>query len=172
MIPSDDCLARALLDDVRGQWRQCHHKLRHCAEQLSDEQLWHREREELNSIANLLLHLTGNIRQRMLSVIGGQPDARDRAAEFAARGPLPKASILSALDETMRQTDKLLAGLKAEELLQVRRYPMLRGEVEQSVLAVILQTLSHLAGHTQEVIALTRRQLGADYRFLEASAPR
>ncbi len=172
-MPADDhLLACAYLDEARSQWRQCHHKLRHCVDQLSDEQLWYRGGDDFNSIANLLLHLSGNIRQRMLSIIGGQDDVRERAAEFAARGPLPKAQIVDELDDVMRQTDELLARLPAKRLLEMKRYRMLRGEVENSVLAVILQTLVHLGGHTQEIIALTRRLLGARYCFLEASPGR
>ncbi len=167
-MAANDMLARAYLDEVRSQWRQCHHKLRHCTDQLTDEQLWHRASDGLNSIANLLLHLTGNIRQRMLSVVGGQADSRDRDTEFAARGSASNAQITAALDDVMRQTDELLARLTPDQLLETRRYRMLRGEVERTVLAVVLQTLVHLGGHTQEVIALTRRLLGDDYRFLEA----
>jgi hypothetical protein len=44
---------------------------------------------------------------------------------------------------------------------------MLRGEVEASVLAVILQTLVHVGGHTQEIVALTRQLLREEYRFME-----
>ncbi len=45
---------------------------------------------------------------------------------------------------------------------------MLRGDVEADVLTLILQTLVHLAGHSQEIVALTRRELGDAYRFLQA----
>ncbi len=111
-------LAAALLESVRGQWRLCVERIRHCEGQLSDEQLWNRHGENFNSIGNLLLHLTGNIRERMLSVVGGQSYQRDRAAEFAERGPLPRDQVLKPFNETMSRTDELLASLPVDRLLE------------------------------------------------------
>jgi hypothetical protein len=49
-----------------------------CIDQLSDEQMWHRGADHENSVANLLLHLEGNLRQWFLHGIDGQPDVRNR----------------------------------------------------------------------------------------------
>jgi hypothetical protein len=48
----------------------------------------------------------------------------------------------------------------------MRRYRGFSQEWEGTVLAVILRTLVHVGGHTQEIIHLTRLQLGPAYRFL------
>ena len=64
--------------------------IRHCLGQLDDRQVWWRPREEMNSIGNLLLHLTGNLTQRFPSDIGGEPDRRNRSAEFTERESIPK----------------------------------------------------------------------------------
>src|SRR5262245_13896088 len=58
---------------------------------LDDEQIWRRPNESSNSVGNLLLHLSGNLRQWIVSGVGGADDTRDRASEFAARGSAPKA---------------------------------------------------------------------------------
>jgi hypothetical protein len=44
---------------------------------------------------------------------------------------------------------------------------MLQGPVERDATLVIVQTLVHLGGHTQEIVTLTRQQLGERYRFLQ-----
>jgi hypothetical protein len=137
---------------------------------LSDDQAWWRADERLNSVANLVLHLNGNISQLIVSLIGGAPDHRNREQEFAERRKIPKHELLALFDETMHGADKVLALLAEERLLETRRYRMLKGEVEGSVLKVIQQTLAHVAGHTQEIIALTRLQLRDRYRFLHAPA--
>jgi Protein of unknown function (DUF1572) len=170
-LPEQD-IGRQFLEEARTQLGQCHRKIRHCAEQLSDEQLWHRGGEQLNSIANLVLHLSGNIGQRFLSVIGGEADLRDRDAEFAARGSVSQSELLQRLDDVVLRADARLAALPSERLSEMRRYRMLRGDVEQNVMTVILQTLVHVGGHTQEIIALTRLQLGDAYRFMESGSPR
>jgi uncharacterized damage-inducible protein DinB len=171
-LTTDDETGQAYLAEARQQLHDCHRKIRHCLEQLSDEQVWWRAGDDFNSIANLLLHLNGNVGQRILSLIGGLPRERNRAQEFAERGPIAKAELLSRFDETVHQADDVLAALPAARLLETRRYEMLAGEVEKTLLAIILHTLVHLGGHTQEIVALTRMQLRERYRFqLPAASP-
>ena len=43
---------------------------------------------------------------------------------------------------------------------------MLAGDVENTLSSLILQTVVHVAGHTQEVVAVTRLQLREAYRFM------
>jgi len=163
----DADVGAALLAESRKQLMACHARIRHCAEQLTDEQIWYRADEELNSIGNLLLHLDGNIRQRMLSLIGGEPDDRNRDQEFAEREPIAKARLLARFDETISRTDALLGGLSVDRLLETRRYRMLKGDVEGTLVTLILHTLVHLGGHAQEIVTLTRLQLRERYRFLQ-----
>jgi len=57
-----------------------------CLGRVSNEQIWARGAENENSIGNLVLHLCGNVRQWIVSGVGGEADVRDRDAEFAALG--------------------------------------------------------------------------------------
>ena len=43
--------------------QQMSKQIRECVEGLSEEQIWQRSGDNANSIGNLLLHLSGNIRQ-------------------------------------------------------------------------------------------------------------
>ena len=45
---------------------------------LSDDEVWWRPNEHSNSVGNMLLHLCGNIRQWIISGVGGMPDTRTR----------------------------------------------------------------------------------------------
>jgi hypothetical protein len=170
-LSTDAETGQAYLAGAREQLQDCHRKIRHCLEQLSDEQMWWRAGDEFNSIANLLLHLNGNIGGRIVSLVGGQPWDRNRDEEFAERGPIPKAELLSRFDETVKKADAVLAALPAARLFETRRYEMLAGEVEKTLLAIILYTLVHLGGHTQEIVALTRLQLRERYRFQQPESP-
>lgn len=78
-------------------------KIERCLELLSDEQIWWRANPQSNSIGNLLLHLSGNVRQWIVSGIGGVIDARDRDAEFAARAIIPRDELLARLKQTLGQ---------------------------------------------------------------------
>ena len=64
-----------------------------CLDKLSEEQMWCRGGDHENSIANLLLHLEGNLRQWFLHGIDGQPDVRVRDEEFTLSPAQPCAEI-------------------------------------------------------------------------------
>lgn len=139
--------------------------IRHCLGQLDDEEVWVRPRADMNSIANLLLHLAGNLRQRFGSVINGEPDDRNRLGEFTERRAIPKAELLARFEASAAQADAILAELGPEQLVESRRYMLLAGPEEKSVLGIVLQALTHLNGHVQEILHLTRMQLGDRYAF-------
>jgi hypothetical protein len=166
-MTDNDRVAVAFLAAARSELALCRRRLEHCAAQLDDEQLWSRSGEGLNSIANLLLHVTGNLGERLLSVVGGREYRRDRQAEFDARGPLEKQQILQPLAEVFDAADAVLAALPADQLLKRCTFQMLQGPVERDAMLVIVQTLVHLGGHTQEIVTLTRQLLGERYRFLQ-----
>jgi hypothetical protein len=156
-----ESVSRAYLDEARRQLRAAAEKIEHCVNQLTDEQVWWRPTQPQNSIANLILHLCGNVRQWIVAGLGGEPDTRRRAEEFAERAPIPKAELLNRIRETLRAADRTLAELSPEKLLGPRR---IQG-FETNGLSAIFDSVSHFKGHTQEIICLTRMQLGDRYRF-------
>jgi hypothetical protein len=160
-------LAEDFVAEARRQLDASAGTIRHCLGQLDDGKVWWRPREDMNSVGNLMLHLAGNLRQRFRSVIGGEPDDRDRPGEFTERGPIPKVDLLRRFEEAVGRADGMLAGLSADRLGETRRYGLLAGAVERPVLAITLQTLTHLSGHTQEIVQLTRQQLGERYAFMQ-----
>ena len=137
----------------------------HCLDQLDDRQVWWRPRQDMNSVGNLLLHLAGNLKQRFGSVIGGEPAMRDRFGEFTERQPIPKGDLRCKFEGAVRRADEILVGLTPRRLGETCRYELLAGTTEKSVLGVVLQTLTHLHGHAQEILHLTRTQLGDSYKF-------
>jgi hypothetical protein len=141
-------------------------RIKHCVNQLDDTQLWWRPEESLNSVANVLLHLTGNLRQWLVAGVGSRPDVRNRPAEFSERGPIPKGELLRRLGDVVGEADAVLAGLTDACLLEPRR---IQG-FDETVLSAIFDTLTHLSGHTQEIIYITRLQLGDRYQFAWAPA--
>jgi hypothetical protein len=157
--PND--VGRAFLIVARHQLAERAQRIRHCVEQLDDDQVWWRPRESMNSIANLLLHLQGNLRQWIVSGVGGEPDSRDRPGEFTDRSRLPKAELLAEFEGVVARVDAVLANLDEARLIEPRR---IQG-FEELVLSAIWHSLEHLGGHTQEIIFMTRLQVGDDYKF-------
>ena len=136
-------------------------KICHCVTQLDDSKLWWRPTPFQNSIGNLILHLCGNVRQWIISGVGGAADVRDRPSEFAERPPIPKPELLKTLHACIEEAGDALAKAEGSSLLASRR---IQG-FDTAVLSAILDSISHFRGHTQEIISLTRQQLGDSYKF-------
>jgi Protein of unknown function (DUF1572) len=115
----------------------------------------------MNSIGNVLLHLCGNVRQWIISGIRRTPDVRNRPQEFAERQTIAKAELLRRLQEVVAEADAALAGVSAAQLLEPRR---IQG-FDETVLTAIFDSVAHFNGHTQEIIYMTRLQLGDAYEF-------
>src|SRR5437899_676299 len=77
--------------------------IRHCLDQLDDAQVWWRPQQSMNSVGNLLLHLTGNLRQWIIAGVRHEHDHRNRPQEFAERRVLPKSDLLGGLEEVVRE---------------------------------------------------------------------
>jgi hypothetical protein len=154
-------VGQAYLAQGRRKLAACHQRIKHCLDQLSDAQVWWRPHESMNSIGNLLLHLCGNVTQWIIAGVRGSPDRRNRPEEFAHRVAIPKDELIRRLDEVVREADAVLAGITDSQLLEPRR---IQG-FDETVLAALFDSLSHFNGHTQEIVCLTRWQLGDAYRF-------
>ncbi|MGH7476197.1 MAG: DUF1572 family protein [Longimicrobiales bacterium] len=136
-------------------------KIRACVGRLSDEELWSRPNEASNSVANLLLHLAGNLRQWIVSGVGGAPDTRARDAEFATRGGLGRGELLAALEASVAEADAILAALPAERLAEQR----LVQQQDVTVLDAIYHAVEHFAGHTYQIAYITKATTGEDLGF-------
>src|SRR5688572_6709918 len=94
-------LAAAVTTEANKELTAALVKIKHCLGQLNEEQVWWRPSESMNSVGNLMLHLAGNLRQWIVSGIGGANDTRNRPGEFAERGPIAKAELLRRLEQAV-----------------------------------------------------------------------
>ena len=158
-------LGADFLSEARQQLAACAGTIRHCLAQLDDGQIWWRPRAEMNSIGNLVLHLIGNLQQRYLADIGGEPFDRDRFGEFTERRSIPRDDLSKRFHDTLDRVDTALAAMPDDLLREHRQYTVTAGTIDGTVQALIFRTLTHLAGHTQEILFMTRFQLGEKYIF-------
>jgi hypothetical protein len=154
-------VGRAYIEVARRHMADRVGRIKHCVDQLDDSQVWWRPDESMNSIANILLHLCGNLRQWIISGVGNVPDVRDRPGEFSERALIPKFALIARLDAVIAEADTTLAALDEAQLLVPRR---VQG-FDETVMSTIWESLTHLSGHMQEIIYITRLQLGDRYRF-------
>jgi uncharacterized damage-inducible protein DinB len=138
-------------------------KIRHCLDVLPSDALWHREDEDSNSVGNLLLHLAGNVRQWIISSVGGAPDTRYRSGEFEAREGADAEALFNALRATLDQADAVIASLTSTSLLERRT---IQGR-DVSVLEAVYHVVEHFSLHTGQIILLTKRHAPGRIRFYE-----
>jgi uncharacterized damage-inducible protein DinB len=136
-------------------------KIRACVERLRDTDLWWRPNEESNSIGNLLLHLAGNVRQWIVSGIGGAPDTRERQQEFDERGPVAREDLLARFDSALADADQALATLDPRDLVARRS---IQGR-ETTVFHALYHVVEHFAMHTGQITYLTKLRTGRDLGF-------
>ena len=138
-------------------------KIERCLSLLSDEQIWWRANAGSNSIGNLLLHLSGNVRQWIVVGLGGAADTRDRDAEFAQRDVVPRDELLKLLRATLRQADETLADFDETRLLELFSIQGL----EVTALAATMHVVEHFSMHTGQIILLAKILAEVDLQFYD-----
>ncbi|MEK6610418.1 MAG: DUF1572 family protein [Gemmatimonadota bacterium] len=127
-------------------------QIRECVDLLSDDQIWWRPNATSNSVGNLVIHLCGSTRHFLGRGVGGSGYVRDRDAEFAAKGPVPKAELLRMLEETAAETDRIIGGLDEKRLLENTQ----NIEATMTVIAAIMRMSHHWAYHVGQIVFVTK----------------
>jgi uncharacterized damage-inducible protein DinB len=157
-----NAIDQAFLDQSRHYLSQQYlPRIAASVERLSTDDLWWRNNPASNSAGNLLLHLAGNVRQWIISGLGGAPDHRQRQREFDARDGGSAAELLEQLRNTVREADAVLAALRPETLLERR---VIQG-TDVTVMEAIYHVVEHFSMHTGQIIFLTKLRTGADLEF-------
>jgi hypothetical protein len=149
------------LKSARGQFAAALRKIQHCLNQLADDDVRWRATPGLNSIAIIIAHLCGNVRQWIVAGVGGKSDVRNRPAEFRDPGAVTREELLRQIEEAVSEVDRTLAGLDPSSLTRARR---IQG-FDETVMSAIFDTASHFVGHTHQIVYITRLRLGDSYRF-------
>jgi uncharacterized damage-inducible protein DinB len=142
---------------------QLHGRIQDCLGRLTPEQIWTRNSENENGIGNLVLHLSGNIRQWIGSGIAGLPDHRQRDTEFDTRGGMASPEL-----------SELLKTRVAEAVITIRTLPTARlperivnQGYDVTVLESIAHVVEHFSQHTGQVILLTKLLTGKDLAYYQ-----
>lgn len=123
-----------------------------CMDQLSEEQIWQKPNESSNSIANLILHLCGNITQYGISSIKNLEDNRQRDEEFSTTSGYTKAELIKMLEDTIDEAKRAFYEAPLEELLR-KRY--VQG-FNFSGVGNIVHVTEHLSYHTGQIALWTK----------------
>jgi uncharacterized damage-inducible protein DinB len=166
----EQALDRIFLDFSGKKLLQLASRIETCLGRLSAEQVWARGSENENAVGNLVLHLCGNMRQWIVSGVGGKPDVRVRDREFTARGDVTPAELAERLKGTVEEAveviDKVTAARLAEHVT-VQKYDV-------TVMEAIAHVVEHFGQHTGQIMFATKMMTGQElgfYRHLKTPAP-
>ena len=136
-------------------------RINSCLDRLNYQQVWARNADAQNAIGNLVLHLCGNIRQWLLSGVGGAPDTRNRDSEFTAREAAQIPELKLRLHETVAEAVRLLETLPPERLTD----PLQRQGYNVTVLEGIYHVVEHFSHHAGQIIFATKLLTSEDLGF-------
>lgn len=138
-------------------------KIRRAVKAIPADAIWRRANDQSNSVGNLLLHLAGNVRQWVVSGVGGVPDTRDRAGEFGARKGPGADELLARLEAVLSEADAVIARLTPDDLVQRRSIQ----ERDVSVMAAVYSAVQHFSTHLGQIIMMAKEQAPGAIRFYE-----
>jgi uncharacterized damage-inducible protein DinB len=136
-------------------------RLIRCLKMLSEKEIWWRPNAASNSAGNLVLHLSGNLSQWIISGLGNEEYHRDREREFAERGPVPRRALITLIRRTVEEAYRVLGRLSEDSLMQ--NYDIQGFRV--SGMYAVSHVVEHFAYHTGQIIFVTKMKLGKDLQF-------
>lgn len=146
-------LTTSYLEDSLAMFRQYKKLAEKAMQQLTEEQLFAKLDDEMNSIAIIMKHMAGNMRSRwrdFLTSDGEKPD-RDRDTEFVAP-PKTRAELMKMWNDGW---DVLFGALTPLTDADLSRTITIRGE-GHSVMQAINRQVGHYAYHCGQIVFLAK----------------
>jgi uncharacterized damage-inducible protein DinB len=158
-VTSDEIFLKFSADKLE----QLHGRIQDCLGRLTPEQIWTRNSDNENAVGNLVLHLSGNVRQWIGSGVAGLPDNRQRDAEFDARGGMAPLELAELLKTRIADAAAIIRAVPVVRLTE-RITP--QGH-DVTVLEAIAHVVEHFSQHTGQVILLTKLLTGKDLAYYQ-----
>ena len=127
-------------------------RIQFCLAQLSEEEVWYKPNEHINSVGNLILHLCGNGRQWILSSFGSIPDDRIRHQEFDTGNQISKLALEELLTRTIQDLVDQVTLLTDEDLTNCYEVQCFR----ENGVALLIHVIEHFSYHTGQITLLTK----------------
>jgi len=157
-------VAEALIAECRRRlFDESVPRLKTCLSLLSEDEVWFRPNEETVSVGNLVLHLCGNVRQWIVSALGGVTDTRKRAQEFAEPGPIATSVLLEKLDQTMADVSRVLKEIDPATLLETRK---VQG-FDESGVSILVHVVEHFSYHVGQISYIVKSRKALDLKYYD-----
>ena len=146
-MDKEDRLVQEIVENAMYRMDESTRMIKKSLAEISEEEIWQKPNPYLNSMANLILHLCGNMTQYVISSIGEIEDNRDRDAEFSVNSGLTKEELLHKLIDTVDSLKRVIFDSTADKLIKVRS---VQG-MSFSGVGAIMHAVEHYSYHTGQI---------------------
>ena len=155
------------VEDAKAIFHQYKRMAEGAMAQLADEQLTTALDPEMNCIAQIVKHMTGNMRSRWTDFLtsDGEKPTRNRDSEFE-QPPATRAELMAMWDQGWGCLFGALDGLTDVDL---GRTITIRGEAH-SVMQAINRQVAHYAYHCGQIVFLAKHLQSADWKMPDRAA--
>ncbi|MEO8414177.1 MAG: DinB family protein [Ginsengibacter sp.] len=118
-----------------------------CLEEIDEAETGKAPNYHSNSIANLILHLCGNINQYIISALGNNSDERERDQEFSIKEGYTKNEVAKKLTITTTEANRIISNISNEDLGKIY---VVQG-FNLSGIGIIIHVTEHFSYHTGQI---------------------
>ncbi len=154
------------MESLRERFTQMQNRMIAAMNQLDNEDLNWRPGKESNSIANLVIHISGNVHQRIESGIEGKIDTRDREAEFDQDVYYEKEELIDIISKSFSKIIKVISNLSTEDLLKMQT---IRSQ-KVTNFEVLMRCATHFSEHLGQILYIAKMRTKDTY--VSTSIPR
>ena len=127
-------------------------RIERCLEKIEDDEIWRKPNKNSNSIGNLILHLSGNVRQYVISGIGDETDTRERDREFEIESRIERKALLAKIKKTVMEANSVVLGLSQSDLTEKRSAQ----GYENTILSILIHVIEHFSYHVGQISYYTK----------------
>ena len=118
-------------------------------EMYADEKtIWKIDGDIKNSAGNLTLHIAGNLKHFIGTILGNTGYVRNREAEFSLRD-IPRRELIAEIQDTMDVVGKTLSALDEDKLAAT--YPIQVFGYEMTTAYFLVHLATHLSYHLGQI---------------------
>jgi len=144
---------KELILDLRHEFSRHRRLAERAMMQLDDDAFFRRPQNQVNSLALIVKHLSGNLRARWTNFLTNDGETgRDRDAEFVVGPDDTRTHLMAQWDAgwgALEETIESLSQTNSQQIITIRGEP-------HTVQQALLRGLSHAAYHTGQILYLVR----------------
>lgn len=154
MPERSDTVASVATETFASYYEEVREQVHQIVAPLSTEQLWRNPYSYGNSVANLLLHLTGNLNHYIGARIAGTGYVRNRPLEFTDTSGRAKEDLLASFDRTIDMVAATVRKQSAEDWAAPYSDPTTPHDGNR--FSVIQRMAAHAYHHVGQMIYLAK----------------